>query len=379
MAKIARFIGMDVHAETIAVAIAEGREVRSLGTIPNRPGAVCKLIKKLGDPANLRVCYEAGPTGYVLYWQLTRLGVHCDVIAPSLVPKMAGDRIKTDRRDAVKLARSYRSGDLTPVWVPDGHHESLRDLVRAREAVKEDELRARHRLGKYLLRYGQRPGDGCRTWTAAWWQWVRHLKLPHAEQNVVLLEHIMEVDHQTQRLERLEGAIERAIQTAPAHLKAIVDALQSLRGVAKITAITLATEFGTFRRFQHASEVMSYTGLVPSERSSGGKRRIGAITKTGNSHLRRVLVESAWHYRHRPHLCLRQKRLQKQLSPKVAAMAWRAQERLHRRYWLLSNKSKPTAKIVTALARELVGFIWAIGTEVETQLAGPARAARAQA
>jgi transposase len=379
MAKTARFVGMDVHAETIAVAIAEGRNVRSLGTIPNRPEAVRKLIEKLGDSASLRVCYEAGPSGYVLYWQLTRLGIHCDVIAPSLVPKMAGDRIKTDRRDAEKLARSYRSGDLSPVWVPDGHHESLRDLVRAREAAKQDEIRARHRLSKYLLRYGQRPGDGCRAWTAAWWQWVRGLKMAHAEQNTTLLDHIMEVDHQTQRIERLEGAIDRAVQGAPAHLKTIVDALQSLRGVDKLTAITLATEFGTFRRFERASEVMSYTGLVPSERSSGAKSRRGAITKTGNAHLRRVLVESAWHYRHRPHLCLRQKRLQQTLPPKVAAIAWRAQERLHRRYWLLANMSKPTGKIVTALARELAGFIWAIGNEAEAQLSPPRQRRRAEA
>lgn len=370
MARIARFVGMDVHAETIAVAIAEGRSApRSLGTIPNRPEAIRKLIAKLGDPSTIRVCYEAGPTGYVLYWQLTRIGVHCDVIAPSLVPKMPGDRIKTDRRDAEKLARSYRAGDLSPVWVPDAEHESLRDLVRAREAAKEDELSARHRLTKYLLRYGQRPAKESRAWTAAWWQWVRGLKMPHAEQNTVLLDHIMEVDHQSQRIERLEGSIDRAVQAAPAHLKAIVDALQSLRGVAKITAVTLATEFGTFRRFEHASEVMSYTGLVPSEHSSGPKSRRGKITKTGNSHLRRVLVESAWHYRHRPHLCLRQRKMQQSLPPKVAAIAWRAQERLHRRYWLLSNKSKPAGKVVTALARELVGFIWAIGIEVEAGLA----------
>jgi transposase len=370
MARIARFVGMDVHAETIAVAIAEGRSApRSLGTIPNRPEAIRKLIAKLGDPSTLRVCYEAGPTGYVLYWELTRIGVHCDVIAPSLVPKMPGDRIKTDRRDAEKLARAYRAGDLSPVWVPDAEHESLRDLVRAREAAKEDELSARHRLTKYLLRYGQRPAKECRSWTAAWWQWVRGLKMPQAEQNTVLLDHIMEVDHQSQRIERLEGSIDRAVQAAPAHLKAIVDALQSLRGVAKITAVTLATEFGTFRRFEHASEVMSYTGLVPSEHSSGPKSRRGKITKTGNSHLRRVLVESAWHYRHRPHLCLRQRKMQQSLPPKIAAIAWRAQERLHRRYWLLSNKSKPAGKVVTALARELVGFIWAIGIEVEAGLA----------
>ena len=255
MARITRFVGMDVHAETIAVAIVEGRgNARSLGTIPNRPEAVRKLIGKLGDPSSLRVCYEAGPTGYVLYWQLTRIGVHCDVIAPSLVPKMAGDRIKTDRRDAEKLARSYRSGDLSSVWVPDAKHESLRDLVRAREAAKQDEIRARHRLNKYLLRNGQRPATECRAWTTAWWQWVRGLKMSHTEQNTVLLDHIMEVDHQSQRIGRIERSIDEAIQSAPQHLKAIVDALQSLRGVAKITAVTLATEFGTFRRFEHATQ-----------------------------------------------------------------------------------------------------------------------------
>jgi len=212
MAKGTRFVGMDVHAETIAVAVAEGRDqVRSLGTIANRPEAIRRLLGKLGDPAKLKVCYEAGPTGYALYWQLTRLGVHCDVIAPSLIPTKAGERIKTDRRDAEKLARSYRSGDLTPVWVPDARHEALRDLVRAREAAKEDQLRAKHRLGKYLLRNGQRPEDDCRAWTAAWWQWLRALKLPYADQNTTLLDYIMEVDHQAQRIELLESAIDRAV------------------------------------------------------------------------------------------------------------------------------------------------------------------------
>jgi len=168
MPKNTRFVGMDAHAETIAVAVAKGRDqVRSLGTIANRPEAVRRLLGKLGKLTELRVCYEAGPTGYALYWQLTQLGVQCEVIAPSLVPRKAGDRIKTDRRDAERLARSYRAGDLTPVRVPDAKHEALRDLVRAREATKEDQLRAKHRLLKYFLRYGQRPADGCKSWTAA--------------------------------------------------------------------------------------------------------------------------------------------------------------------------------------------------------------------
>ena len=316
----------------------------------------------------MRVCYEAGPTGYALYWQLTQLGVQCEVIAPSLVPMKSGDRIKTDRRDAERLARSYQAGDLTPVWVPDAKHEALRDLVRAREAAKEDQLRAKHRLGKYLLRYGQRPADDSKAWTAAWWQWVRALQLPYAEQNTTLLELILEVDHQGQRIERFDAAIDRAVDAAPEQLRAIVDALQSLRGVAKVTAVTLATEFGCFSRFEKAGQVMSYTGMVPSEHSSGPKTRRGAITKTGNSHLRRVLVESAWHYRHRPRLCKRQKELQSSLPPKIATIAWAAQERLHRRYWALSSKSKPSPKIVTALARELAGFVWAIGVETERAL-----------
>jgi transposase len=295
--------------------------VRSLGTIANRPEAVRRLLGKLGKLGkltDLRVCYEAGPTGYALYWPLTQLGVQCEVIAPSLVPMKSGDRIKTDRRDAERLARSYQAGDLTPVWVPDAKHEALRDLVRAREAAKEDQLRAKHRLGQYLLRYGQRPADDSKAWTAVWWQWVRALQLPHAEQNTTLVELVLEVDHQGQRIGRFDAAIDRAVDAAPEELRAIVDALQALGGVAKVTAVTLATEFGCFSRFEKAGQVMSYTGMVPSEHSSGPKTRRGAITKTGNSHLRRVLVESAWHYRHRPRLCKRQKDMQASLSPKVA-------------------------------------------------------------
>lgn len=366
MGKFTRFVGLDVHAETIAVAVSEGRkQVQAVGTIPNRPEAIQRLMGKLGKPSELRVCYEAGPTGYALYWQLTGMGIECEVIAPSLAPMKPGDRVKTDRRDAERLARSYQSGDLTAVWVPDAKHEALRDLVRARGAAKEDVKRAKHRLGKYLLRYGQRPANASRAWTAVWWQWVRKLQLPHAEQNTTLVELVLEVDHQEQRVARLDGAIDRAVESAPEQLRAIVAALQALRGVARETAVTLATELGTFERFERAVQVMSYTGLVPSEHSSGGKKRQGAITKTGNSQLRRALVEAAWHYRHRPRLNQRQKHLQPTVAPKIAAMAWTAQERLHRRYWALTNKSKPSTKVVTALARELAGFVWSIGREAE--------------
>lgn len=366
MGKITRYVGMDVHAATIAVAVVEGRGVpRSLGVIENRPEAVRRLIKKLGEPSTLRVCYEAGPTGFVLYWQLQKLGVHCEVIAPSLVPVKAGERIKTDRRDAEKLARAYRSGDLTAVFVPDAQHEALRDLVRAREAAKKDELRAKHRLSKYLLRYGQYAPAGCRAWTLTYWRWVRVLKFEHAAQNATLLDYIAEVEHQGHRIERLEKSIDEAIASAPPQMKAVIDALQSLRGVAKVTAVTLAVEVGTFRRFERATQLMSYTGMVPSEHSSGGKRYLGAITKTGNNHLRRVLIEAAWQYRHRPCLSNRQRALQHELDPRVIEIAWNAQLRLNRRYVRLSAKTKPPGKVVTAVARELVGFIWAIGTTIE--------------
>jgi len=375
MGKITRYVGMDVHAATIAVAVVEGRGVpRSLDTIENRPEAVRRLIKKLGEPSSLRVCYEAGPTGYVLYWQLTKLGVHCEVVAPSLIPVKAGDRVKSDRRDAEKLARAYRSGDLSAVFVPDAEHEALRDLVRAREAAKKDELRAKHRLSKYLLRYGQYAPDGCRAWTLTYWRWVRMVKFEHAAQNATLLDYIAEVEHQGHRIERLENSIDESIANAPPQMKAVIEALQSMRGVAKITAVTLAVEVGTFKRFERATQLMSYTGMVPSEHSSGTRRYQGAITKTGNNHLRRVLIESAWQYRHRPCLSNRQRALQSELDPHVLEIAWNAQLRLNRRYVRLSAKTKPAGKVVTAVARELVGFIWAIGTATEETFA-KARAA----
>jgi hypothetical protein len=198
---------------------------------------------------------------------------------------------------------------------------------------------------------------------------VRALRFPHAAQNVTLLDYISTVEYEAQRLVRLEGAIEEAIQTAPAHMKAVIEALQVLRGVAKITAVTLSTEVGTFARFENPRRVMSYTGVVPSERSSGPQDRRGAITKAGNSHLRRVLIEAAWQYRHGPRVTLRQKQLLKKVSPQIGEIAWKAQERLHRRFWRLSTKSKPAGKVVTAVARELVGFIWAIGTQAEAKQA----------
>ena len=230
-----KFVGLDVHAETIAVAVAEqDGEVRSVGVIPNRCESVRKLVKKLGAVEELRFCYEAGPTGYVLYWQLTALGAPCEVVAPTLVPVRAGDRVKTDRRDALKLARSYRAGELTAVWVPDAAHEALRDLVRAREAAKRDQLRARNRLTKFLLRHGKRPSQGVNPWTLKYMNWVRsEVQFEQLAQQATLLDYLHEVEHMAARVTRLEQAIEEAIQLAPAQMREVIEALQALRGIAR--------------------------------------------------------------------------------------------------------------------------------------------------
>lgn len=370
MGKSIRYVGLDVHADTIAVAICEGRgEARSLGTIPNRPEPIRKLVKRLEPVSTLRVCYEAGPTGYALYWQLTRLGVKCEVVAPTLVPVKAGDRVKTDRRDAEKLARSYRSGDLTPVWVPDATHEALRDVVRAREAAKKDQLRAKHRLSKFLLRHGRRPPEGTKAWTGKYWSWLSTVRFEHAAQEATLLDYRTEVERASDRIERLEKAIDEAVQGAPAQMKAVIEALQALRGVAKITATTLVTEVGNFSRFVKPKLLMGYGGLVPSEYSSGNSKKQGAITKTGNAHLRRVLLEAAWTYRHRPKLCGKHKQRQQGVSEEIKGISWKAQQRLHSRYWRLTSKGKVGGKAITAVARELVGFIWAVGVQAEREAA----------
>ena len=282
-----RFLGLDVHAETIAVAVAEADgEVRSLGTIANREESIRKFIRKLGPPEHLRACYEAGPTGFVLYWQLTQLGVECDVVAPSLVPKKPGDRVKTDRRDALKLARSHRSDDLTAVWVPDESSEALRDLVRAREAAKQDQLRARHRLTKFLLRTGQRPPLGVKAWTERYVEWVQQVRYTHPAREATLLDCLNEVQHMDERVKRLEESIVEVIQLAPAPMQEVVRGLQALRGIAHISAVTIAVELGNISsRFENARALMGYSGVFPSEDSSGERVRRGGITKSGNAHL----------------------------------------------------------------------------------------------
>lgn len=371
-----RFVGLDVHAETIVVAVAEvAGEVRTLGTIPNRPEAVRRLVRKLGPPDQLRLCYEAGPTGYVLYWQLIGLGLHCDVVAPSLVPTKAGDRVKTDRRDAEKLARSYRAGDLTAVWVPDAEHEALRDLVRAREAAKKDQLRARHRLGKFLLRHGRRrPPHLKMAWTAGHLDWIRTVHFVSAAHRVVLADYLHEVDRVATRIAALNAAILEAVRTVPPQMRAVIQALQALRGIATVSAATIVAEVGQLSRFQKPRQLMGYAGLVPSEYTTGARRRLGAITKTGNAHLRRVVMEAAWAYRFGPVVRGPLRARQAGLDPAITEIAWRAQKRLHDRYRTLGSKGKNGNQVITAVGRELLGFIWDIARTVERQvpIAAPA-------
>jgi transposase len=363
-----RFVGLDVHAETIAVAVAEGEgEVRSLGMIPNQPESIRRLVKKLGPPEQLRICYEAGPTGYVVYWQLTALGVKCDVVAPTLVPTKAGDRVKTDRRDALKLARSYRAGDLTAVWVPDAAHEALRDLVRAREAAKKDQLRARHRLGKFLLRHGRRPPARMTPWTQTHLTWAKTVHFEHAAQEATLLDYLHEVEHAVDRIDRLERAIDDAVKTAPDRMRAVIEALQALRGIALVSAVTIVAEVGELSRFTTARQLMGYSGAVSREHSTGERIRRGSITKTGNAHLRRIVIEAAWAYRHRPAVGVALRKRQATVPAKVKDIAWKAQHRLYLRHRHLAAHGKCPQQIVTALGRELLGFIWAIGREVETK------------
>ena len=345
-----KFVGLDVHAETIAVAVAEpDEEVRTLGVIPNREESIRKLVKKLGPVEQLRFCYEAGPTGYVVYWQLTALGAKCEVVAPTLVPVKSGERVKTDRRDALKLARNYRAGELTAVWVPDGAHEALRDLVRAREAAKKDQLRAKHRLSKFLLRHGRRPASGVQAWTLKYLAWVKkevHFEQP--AQEATLLDYLHEVEHAEARIARLDQAIEEAVKSTPPKMKAVIEGLQALRGIAQVAAV-----------------MMGYGGIVASEHSSGASTWRGGITKTGNAHLRRVVVEAAWAYRHRPNVGGTLRKRQEVVSEEVREIAWKAQHRLHTRYRKLMARGKERGKVITAIGRELLGFIWAIGVKVE--------------
>ena len=355
-----RFVGLDVHKDSISVAVADqGLAPQVVATVPHELRALLKLLKKLGANSQLRCCYEAGPTGFGLCRELCRVGIECIVVAPSLIPKQAGDRVKTDSRDALKLARFLRSGDLTSVHIPDEYTEAMRDLERAREDAKRAERVARNVLSKFLLRHGFRYAG--KTWTASFFEWVRTLHFEHEPQQRVLVSYLYAAEQATDRVTQLTQDISVMVESWS--LKPLVKALQALRGIQLVSAVTVAAEIGTMDRFATASQLMAYLGLVPSEHSSGGTKKRGGITRTGNKHVRKTLVESAWSYRHRPSMSYAIRRRNEGVSTPVRDIAWKAQQRLHRRYQRLLGRGKSKQQTVTALARELAGFIWAIGRQ----------------
>jgi transposase len=355
-----RYIGLDVHRASISVAIADADQPpTSYGTIANEPSAVRKLVTRLGGAdVRLHVAYEAGPTGYVLQRQLSGLGIECTVVAPSLIPRRPGDRVKTDRRDALKLARLLRSGDLTSIWVPDQEHEALRNLVRARADAKVAEVRAKHQLSKFLLRQGCQPPVGVRNWTKRYEQWLRQLEFEQLADRIVFADYLAEVTAACERVKRLNAALRQCAQTTRQHV--LIEALQALRGIGFLSAVTIVAEAGDLRRFGSATQFMSYTGAVPREVSSGSHQYRGRITKTGNRALRHILGEAAQHARHAPNLSDALKSRQKHAPQPIVELAWQAQLRLHTRYrHLCARLGAP--KAIMALARELAGFVWAVG------------------
>lgn len=362
--KTVRFVGLDVHKESIVIAVADGdrSEPSIVAEIPSDTPRLLKELKRLGKAADLRCCYEAGPTGFGLCRALEAAGIACIVVAPSLVPTQKGVRVKTDKRDAARLARFHRSGDLTAVHVPDESTEAMRDLERARDDAKKAQLVARHQLSKFLLRHNRRY-DGKTSWTVKHLEWIRAQKFTQEAHNRVLVDYVQAVDEATARVARLDKDIAVLVETWS--LKPLVTALQSLRGVRLLTAVVIAAELGSIARFAHPRKLMAFAGLVPSEHSSGESIRRGGITRTGNKHLRRLLTESAWCYRRRPAISVRLRKLRDTLSPSVTTIAWKAQHRLYERYTRLLARGKAKNQVVSAVARELCGFIWDIARQPE--------------
>ncbi|WP_231959710.1 IS110 family transposase [Thalassospira indica] len=357
------YVGLDVHKETIAIAVARpGRgEPEYRGEIANTPKAVEKLIQRLSEEADggiVQFCYEAGPCGYGLYRQILATGHDCQVVAPSLIPRKPGERVKTDRRDALKLARLLRSGGLTSVWVPDQEQEAMRDLTRARDDMKAQERKARQQLNAFVLRHGHSWPKGKTRWTQTHYNWLESLKFEHAWQQVVLQEYVDAVKAATRRVDDLTAQM---MQVLPQwSLAPVVSSLVALRGIDKLAAMVLLAELGDISRFDSPRQLMAYLGLVPSEHSSGSRRRQGAITLTGNGHARRMLVESAWSYRFPARQTAHLKRKATEASDEAKAIAWRAQKRLCGRYRTLTQAGKSTKLVCVAVARELAGFIWDI-------------------
>jgi len=363
--KFIRFVGLDVHKEMISVALAEGGErgeARVYGEIANRPDALKKLVGKLTRAGHdLNFCYEAGPCGYGIQRQLTNAGHDCVVVAPALIPCKPGDRIKTNQRDAIKLARLHRAGELTSVWIPDLAHEAMRDLVRARLAAVRALRQARQQLLGFLLRQGRHYGRPA--WSLMHRRWLANLRFEQAVHHVVLEDLIATVDAASSRCCRLINEIEAVLPDWS--LAPVVRALQALRGIALVNAATLVAELGDLTRFANPRQLMAYLGLVPSEHSSGQSRRQGGITKAGNSAARRMLIEAAWSYRFPPRVNRDMLLRQEGLPKPIRETAWKAQLRLCRRYRRLTHTGKPATVVTTAIARELAGFVWAIAQQTQ--------------
>lgn len=360
-----KYIGLDVSKEKIAVAIAdEGREApRYYGLIENSEKALLSCLRKIGgEEIKLHVCYEAGPTGYAIFRWLKKKGIDCAVIAPSLIPSKPGDRVKTDRRDAIRLAQLFRSGELTNIYVPTEEDEALRDLIRAREDVKEDLLRAKHRILKFLMRHHIVAPSG-KKWTIKYRNWLNTLTLTNHNHRIVLQEYLRTMQERELRLKRLEQEILREANEGPC--AALIQALQVLRGVALITAVTLIAEIGTFLRFPKASNFMGYTGLVPSEYSTGESVRKGKTTKAGNKHVRRILVESAWSYRYKPAVKGELLKRQHNQPVEIQQIAWNCQHRLHEKYRKMVGRGMHKNKAIAAVARELSAYVWEIASYLE--------------
>jgi transposase len=369
MKKHTIFVGLDTHKNSIDVGLADsgrGGDVRFYGTIGGDLESLHKVVRKLQSTgAHLRFVYEAGPCGYEIYRSLTQQGFDCIVAAPSLIPRKSGDRIKNDRRDAVNLARLYRAGELTAIYVPDEVDEAMRDLTRGREDAVKAQRVARQRLLSFLLRHGYRYG-GRAHWSRTHMRWLADIKMPHRAQQIVLQEYVHAVQEQAQRVQRLTAQIQELV--ASWKLAPLVKALQALRGVSLIIATTVVAELGSLSRFQTARQLMAYLGLVPSENSSGSTIRRGGITKTGNGHVRAMLIEAANAYAYPA----RESRVilarLEGLPQDIRQTAWKAQVRLCGRYRKLLGRKKPRNVVITAIARELSAFMWAIACQLKPAL-----------
>ncbi len=367
MRKSVIYVGLDVHKETIVIAKVEGRaRAVVVRKIPNHWPKLLKVLDGLGPKERLQLCYEAGPTGYDLARRLNQTGICCMVVAPSLIPVQAGKRVKTDRRDARQLAELLRAGELVEVRIPETETEAMRDLERARDDAKNAERAARQQLDKFLLRHG-RIWSGGTKWTNRHWNWIERQEFAAEAQRRVLADYIRAVRDAAARVERLEKDIEELVERWS--LAPLVRAMQALRGVGLLTAVVLAAEIGDYARFRTPRELMGYLGMVPSEDSTGTRRRQGRITRTGNGHARRILVEAAWNYRFRPRASQAIRKRREQVSEEVRRIAEKAEQRLSRRYQALVARGKPSPKAVMAVARELSGFVWAIAREVRSAAA----------